>query len=80
MPNEKKPPAPDNGANMLHTGRVHDEATLVVRQDSLGHSLPGRAIGAVEVGAEVLPAREVGRYQILEKLGQGAMAHGVQGL
>jgi serine/threonine-protein kinase len=46
----------------------------MLKQASLGHSLPGRAIGKVEVGAEVLPAREVGRYQIVEKLGEGAMA------
>ena len=51
-----------------------EEATLIASQTSLGHSLPGRAIGQIEIGAEVLPAREVGRYQILDKLGEGAMA------
>ena len=51
-----------------------EEATLIASQTSLGHSLPGRAIGEVEIGAAVLPAREVGRYRILEKLGEGAMA------
>jgi HAMP domain-containing protein/tRNA A-37 threonylcarbamoyl transferase component Bud32 len=77
MANEKPHTTPDAGATQLYTGAksgLSDQATLIVKQHSLGHSLPGRAIGEVEVGTEVLPAREVGRYQILEKLGEGAMA------
>lgn len=74
MPNEKTAASPDAGATMIVDGRTRDEATLIAGQASLGHSLPGRAIGTVEVGAEVLPAREVGRYRIVEKLGEGAMA------
>jgi serine/threonine-protein kinase len=74
MPNEKPADTPDAGATMIVSGGTRDEATLLDKQNSLGHSLPGRAIGSVEVGAEVLPAREVGRYQIVEKLGEGAMA------
>jgi serine/threonine-protein kinase len=74
MPNDKPPAAPDAGITMLTKRGPAEEATLLASQTSLGHSLPGRAIGKVEVDAEVLPAREVGRYQILEKLGEGAMA------
>ena len=77
MANEKSPGAPEDGATLINLHSVHggvDEATLIAKQTSLGHSLPGRAIGEVEVGAEVKPAREVGRYQVLEKLGEGAMA------
>ena len=77
MANEKSPGAPEDGATLINLHSGHggvDEATLIAKQTSLGHSLPGRAIGEVEVGAEVKPAREVGRYQVLEKLGEGAMA------
>jgi serine/threonine protein kinase/HAMP domain-containing protein len=74
MPNDKSVPAPDAGATLFVKRDPVEEATILANQSSLGHSLPGRAIGKVEVGAEVLPAREVGRYQIVEKLGEGAMA------
>jgi len=74
MPNDKLATTPDAGATMLTKRDPAEEATILASQSSLGHSLPGRAIGKVEVGAEVLPAREVGRYQIVEKLGEGAMA------
>jgi tRNA A-37 threonylcarbamoyl transferase component Bud32/HAMP domain-containing protein len=72
MSNDKTPTAPD--ATLVAKRSPAEEATLIAKQTSLGHSLPGHAIGEVEVGAEVMPAREVGRYQILEKLGEGAMA------
>ncbi len=74
MPDEKPAATPDAGATMIVSGAKPDESTMVARQTSLGHSLPGRAIGTVEVDEELLPAREVGRYQIVEKLGEGAMA------
>lgn len=41
---------------------------------SVGHSLPGRKGSAVQIEGESLPAREVGRYQVLARLGEGAMA------
>ncbi len=74
MPNDK--PAPPSGANatVINPRTAAEEATLISKQTSLGHSLPGRAIAGLPVGEEVLPAREVGRYQIIEKLGEGAMA------
>jgi tRNA A-37 threonylcarbamoyl transferase component Bud32/HAMP domain-containing protein len=50
------------------------DATVLSRQTSIGHTLPGRAIGVVDVGEEQRPARQVGRYQVLERLGEGAMA------
>lgn len=76
MPAETSTTAPGAEPKAGPTGPAVDdsEATLISLRNSLGHSLPGRSIGTVEVGSEVLPAREVGRYQILEKLGEGAMA------
>ncbi|MEQ1776487.1 MAG: protein kinase [Burkholderiales bacterium] len=74
MPNNNPPGAPDTGATVINLGSKVDEATFIAKQTSLGHSLPGRSIGDVEVGAEVMSAREVGRYQVLERLGEGAMA------
>jgi serine/threonine-protein kinase len=74
MPNEKPSPALDPGATVVSARSPAEEANLIAKQTSIGHSLPGRAIGKVEVGAEILPAREVGRYQIIGKLGEGAMA------
>ena len=74
MPNEKLSPALDPGATVVSARSAADEANIIAKQTSIGHSLPGRAIGKVGVGDEVLPAREVGRYQIIGKLGEGAMA------
>ena len=74
MPDEKPSPVPHAGATPPNTHHADSEATLIAKQTSLGHSLPGRAISTLEAGAGVVPAREVGRYQILEKLGEGAMA------
>lgn len=48
-----------------------EEKTVLTRQVSIGHTLPGRA---ASIGPDSVPARQVGRYQILEKLGEGAMA------
>jgi serine/threonine-protein kinase len=50
------------------------DKTVLSRQTSIGHTLPGRVIGEVPVGDEKLTARQVGRYQVLERLGEGAMA------
>ena len=74
MANEPSDSVPAHTTASGSTPDRDTEATLIARETSLGHSLPGRAIGEVEVGAEVLSAREVGRYRILEKLGEGAMA------
>ena len=52
----------NNSSSARPPANSTDEATLIAKQTSLGHSLPGRAVSAVEVGDEVLPAREVGRY------------------
>lgn len=72
--------APDSGAES-GVGRSPasrltpaEEATILSTQTSLGHTLPGRAIGVVPVGEQALPVRQVGRYQITDKLGEGAMA------
>ncbi len=37
-------------------------------------SLPGRPVGYVPVRGEAIPAKQIGRYQLLAKLGEGAMA------
>ncbi len=74
MATDKPTNMADAAATLIKSRSGVDEATFIAKQTSLGHSLPGRAIGEVEVGAEVKPAREVGRYQVLEKLGEGAMA------
>jgi serine/threonine-protein kinase len=58
----------------LTSRRGLDEATVISTQTSIGHTLPGRSIGVVPIGGEAMPARQVGRYQIVEKLGEGAMA------
>lgn len=49
------------------------EATVISSQVTVGRSLPGRSVG-IPSGDGTAPVREVGRYQILEKLGEGAMA------
>ena len=74
MATDKPTSMADAAATLIKSRSGADEATFIAKQTSFGHSLPGRAIGEVEVGAEVKPAREVGRYQVLEKLGEGAMA------
>ena len=50
------------------------ERTVLSQQISIGRSLPGRSMGIQPVDGEAIPVREVGRYQIIEKLGEGAMA------
>lgn len=74
MSEEKPSSAPDAGATLISPRSPAEESTIIEKQTSLGHSLPGRAIGAVAVGEDLMPAREVGRYQIVDKLGEGAMA------
>src|SRR5689334_9698604 len=74
MPEEKSPGAANASATMISTRSAAEESTIIETQTSLGHSLPGRAVAGVPVGEDVMPARLVGRYQIIEKLGEGAMA------
>ena len=54
-------------------GSAAGEATVISDPAAVGASLPGRAIGVATAGGTA-PVRQVGRYQILEKLGEGAMA------
>ena len=49
------------------------EATVISDAAAVGASLPGRAIGIPTTGGTAA-VRQVGRYQVLEKLGEGAMA------
>ncbi len=76
MDTEKPTPKtiPDLGATLVNPRSAEEESTLISSQTSLGHSLPGRAVAGVSVGESVMPAREVGRYKIIAKLGEGAMA------
>lgn len=74
MQNEKPPVPSDADATFTDVIIGDDKTTPRPLQTSIGHSLPGQGIGAIEVGAAIVPAREVGRYQIIAKLGEGAMA------
>jgi serine/threonine protein kinase len=62
-----------NGGNAVASPSTAD-ATVLSSQTSIGHTLPGRSIGVVPIGDEQRPARQVGRYQVLELIGEGAMA------
>ena len=74
MQNEKPPVPSDADATVIDVINDSGKATRIPTQMSIGHSLPGQGIGDIAVGAAIVPAREVGRYQIVEKLGEGAMA------
>jgi tRNA A-37 threonylcarbamoyl transferase component Bud32 len=50
-----------------------DRTRVSTGQWSIG-SLPGRAMDGADMAGEAMPAKEVGRYRILAKLGEGAMA------
>jgi HAMP domain-containing protein len=50
-----------------------ERTQLSTGQWSIG-SLPGRPMASVAADGEPMPAKQVGRYQILAKLGEGAMA------
>src|SRR6185436_11405442 len=54
------------GSGSLPAAALTDGGTLIIDP---ARSLPGRTIGSTEA-----PARQVGRYQVLEKLGEGATA------
>ena len=60
----------DSGTPRKAASSAADE-TVISDAAAVGASLPGRAIGIPSTGGAV---RQVGRYQILEKLGEGAMA------
>ena len=53
---------------------TQSERTLIAQHNAVGHSLPGRTLQSVRSQGDDMPARQVGRYQILAKLGEGAMA------
>jgi eukaryotic-like serine/threonine-protein kinase len=60
------------------SGSIDGDATrnerTVIAHHAVGHSLPGRTLQSGNAKGEDVPAREVGRYQIIAKLGEGAMA------
>jgi serine/threonine-protein kinase len=64
---------PDQPADPNGTAADPERTQLSTDSLSIG-SLPGRAVGHVPVRGEPVPAKQVGRYQILAKLGEGAMA------
>ena len=53
---------------------TRNERTVVANHCAVGHSLPGHTLQSVGAQGDDVPARQVGRYQILAKLGEGAMA------
>jgi hypothetical protein len=59
-------PAP---ADSSDASAAADEATVIANQITVGRSLPGRSVNRNAAGTA--PIRHVGRYQILEKLGEG---------
>jgi serine/threonine-protein kinase len=66
---DRLPSAPAGGDDELS-----GERTIVNRRAAVGHSLPGRTLGTSAGPGSDAPVRQVGRYQILAKLGEGAMA------
>ena len=54
-------------------GSAADEATVISDPAAIGSLPPGGAIG-IATASGTAPVREVGRYRILEKIGEGAMA------
>lgn len=63
------PPPGGSGVDL-----TQGERTVVSNFPAVGHSLPGRTLQSAGGQGEDVPAREVGRYQIIAKLGEGAMA------
>ena len=55
-------------------GTADGGQTVITKHAVVGHSLPGRTVGTVIGHGDDVPAKQVGRYQILAKLGEGAMA------
>jgi serine/threonine-protein kinase len=70
MPDEEKSAGPMTERSGIW---AEDERTVVSPQSRGGASLPGQTIPGATPGGDA-PARQVGRYQILGKLGEGAMA------
>jgi len=55
---------------LLPAAALTDGGTVINDPGSLSRSLPGRTIGS----SDAAPIRQVGRYQVIGKLGEGAMA------
>jgi len=68
-PNTAPPPGTSPGSLEPDPERTQLSTDSV----SIG-SLPGRPVGYVPVRGEAIPAKQIGRYQLLAKLGEGAMA------
>jgi len=60
-------------SNSIDGDATQGERTVMAHH-AVGHSLPGRTLQSGDAKGEDVPAREVGRYQIIAKLGEGAMA------
>jgi eukaryotic-like serine/threonine-protein kinase len=75
---ERVPPSQPNAS----AANAQDDDRTVVASSTPGSlpgpilsgSLPGRMISGVPTAVGQAPARQVGRYQVLERLGEGAMA------
>ncbi|MGE5339051.1 MAG: protein kinase domain-containing protein [Gemmatimonadota bacterium] len=65
-------PLPMSGS--IDGDATQSERTVVSHHTGLGRSLPGRTLQVTDAHGDDVPARQVGRYQILAKLGEGAMA------
>jgi hypothetical protein len=75
MTTSSEGPSPGGAPGAHSHGPASDPEKTQLSTDALSiGSLPGRSVGYVPVRGEAIPARQVGRYQILAKLGEGAMA------
>jgi len=74
QPKVMSPPSTSSADSPSRAMAALGEATLVSENNVSIGSLPGRPVGYVPASGEATPARQVGRYQVLGKLGEGAMA------
>ena len=52
------------------SGTRQGPPTALISETSIAHSLPGRPAVATDSSGDLQPAKQVGRYQIVEKLGE----------